>query len=44
MCIDIFESVLQRFTAIFTVLVFLQNFKDVYVGGDLAYRDLKIAS
>jgi len=28
MCIDTFEYILQRFTAIFTVLVFLQNFKD----------------
>jgi len=27
MCIDIFEYVLQRCTAIFTVLVFVQNFK-----------------
>jgi len=29
MCTDIYEYVLQRFTAIFTVLVFWRNFKDV---------------
>jgi len=42
MCTDIFEYVLQGFTAIFTVLAFWQNYKDLK--GDLAYHDLKIAS
>jgi len=42
MCINVLEHAVQSFAAIFSVLFFSQNFKDVW--GEPVYRDLQIAS
>ena len=40
MCNNVPEYAVQKFTAIFSVFYFCQNFKDVY--GDPIYRDCTV--